>query len=631
MAETEGNYKPMLSVLFGTAFVAAFNENIVNVGLADIMAAFDVTASVANWLVTGYMIVTAVVVSAVAFALGRFTLRSVFFFGAGVFAAGSLLASFAPSFELLLAFRLLQALGTGLFIPMMMSTVLALVPRRRLGAYLAAGGAAITFGPAFGPVVSGAMVTLAGWRAMFLPSFAAMLLFAVAGWRFVSNVGETERGELDVFSLGLSAAGLTALVYGVSRASEDAPSAVAALLVGIGVLSAFVVRQKSMEHPFLNLSPLLNPRFSPACCLVVVAMMTTFSMSVLLPLYFEGAAHATALAAGALVLPPVLVNAATALVGGRIMDAKGEWPLLPVGFSVILVGQVAAFFAAGQGGALPVVAASALTYGGVGLVFSPSQTAGLRRLPRSLNASGVGIMSVLIQVAAAIGPSLFVGAMSAALVSGAEGGAAGPSDYVRGFQAAVAIAAGVAAIGVVLAFWYAFRVSGTVAEGAASTAPRRLSLANVMKGDAYRVGSEDPVYRAVEIMVERRTGGLPVVDSEGSLVGFVSDGDIMKSLADRGGAGDLSFSLAVYANDRGFDERVDRLMRSLVSEVATRSVVSVQKTASIERVCAILGERRIKKLPVLDGSTLVGTVSRSDVTRALMASFVEKGRPKARG
>ncbi|MDD7369509.1 MAG: CBS domain-containing protein, partial [Berryella intestinalis] len=180
-------------------------------------------------------------------------------------------------------------------------------------------------------------------------------------------------------------------------------------------------------------------------------------------------------------------------------------------------------------------------------------------------------------------------------------------------------------------FWYAFRVSGTVAEGAASTAPRRLSLANVMKGDAYRVGSEDPVYRAVEIMVERRTGGLPVVDSEGSLVGFVSDGDIMKSLADRGGAGDLSFSLAVYANDRGFDERVDRLMRSLVSEVATRSVVSVQKTASIERVCAILGERRIKKLPVLDGSTLVGTVSRSDVTRALMASFVEKGRPKARG
>ena len=127
------NVGALLSVLFAAAFVAAFNENIVNVGLVNIMGEFGIESPTAQWLVTGYMIVTTVVVSVVAWLQKRFSLRSLFFAASALLLAGALADLVAPTFPLLLAFRLLQAVGTGIFVPMMMTTVLALAPRAKLG------------------------------------------------------------------------------------------------------------------------------------------------------------------------------------------------------------------------------------------------------------------------------------------------------------------------------------------------------------------------------------------------------------------------------------------------------------------------------------------------------------------
>ncbi len=121
----------MLAVLYGNAFVAAFNENIVNVALISIMDEFAIGADTAQWLVTGYMAVTAIVVTATAFLSKRLRLRTLFFAAAALLAGGSLAAAAAPTFPLLLAARLVQAVGTGIFIPAMMNTVLAVAPRKR--------------------------------------------------------------------------------------------------------------------------------------------------------------------------------------------------------------------------------------------------------------------------------------------------------------------------------------------------------------------------------------------------------------------------------------------------------------------------------------------------------------------
>lgn len=104
------------------------------------------------------------------------------FLAASGFLIGGLALSLVTStWPLFLGSRLLQAVGTGIFIPLMMSTVLAVAPKQKMGTYLSIGSCMITFGPALAPVVSGIMVTTFGWRSVFVPPALLTAVLAVAG------------------------------------------------------------------------------------------------------------------------------------------------------------------------------------------------------------------------------------------------------------------------------------------------------------------------------------------------------------------------------------------------------------------------------------------------------------------
>lgn len=615
-----------LVVLYVAAFVAAFNENVINVALIDIMATFDVASTTAQWLVTGYMIVTAIVVTIVAYLSQRFSLRQLFFGASTFFIAGSLLCLVAPSYPTLLVARLIQSVGTGIFIPIMMNTVLALAPRTKLGAYLSVGSCAITLGPAFAPVVSGLMVTFFGWRSIFIPPLVIAAILVICGVRLVRNVAERRPAKLDILSVLLSAVGLTLFVYGLSLVSSDVLEALVAIGASIVVIAGFVKRQNSIESPMLDLAPLRNPRFSLACLLVIVAMMTTFSMSVLLPLYFEGALGTTALIAGALILPPIAINALTAIVGGRVMDARGTWPLLPVGFALIAIGQTVVCIVGGAMAALPVVLGAVVVYAGVGLIMSPSQTAGLKQLEREQHPHGVAIMSTTVMVASCIGPSLFVGVLSTSAARALSSGASQASSQAAGFSSAVLVAAAIAVAGLALSIFYAYETRRTKSrEGAAEAAQVETSpFGAVIRNDVYSIGEDATVRDVAAALLNYRTSGLPVVDGDGHVVGFVSDGDIMRGLGKQNPvASDLAWCVASYGDDEPFDDRVAALMDMGVMELATRRVVSVGDDVSLEEVSHILSARQIKKIPVLRDGMLVGTISRSDIVRYLMEGFIK--------
>lgn len=161
----------LLFVVYGSAFLAGFCENLMNMGLMDVMAEFSVDSLTAQWLVTGYMIVATVMVTVMAFLFRRFKLRRLFFAGSALCIAGSVLGLVSTGFPVLMIARLIQAAGLGMFIPMMMNTVLLVVPKNKLGSYMAIGGCMISFGPAFAPVVCGALVTALDWRSVFFGSF----------------------------------------------------------------------------------------------------------------------------------------------------------------------------------------------------------------------------------------------------------------------------------------------------------------------------------------------------------------------------------------------------------------------------------------------------------------------------
>ncbi len=312
----------------------------------------------------------------------------------------------------------------------------------------------ITFGPALAPSVSGLMVVTFGWRSVFLPPAACAFVLALAGLFCIRNVYEQEIIAIDFTSLALAAAGLFAFVYGLSIITSTPMLAAVLALAGLMLIAAFARRQTCINNPLLNLEPLRNPRFAPVCLLVIVAMMTSFSMSVLLPLYYEGAVGISSLAAGLLLLPPVIINSITTVFGGRTVDKRGPWPLLAVGFAIIVVGQLLMHELSVIAAWLPVFATSVIVYAGIGLVFSPSQTAGLQTLPQQQSAHGVSILNTLIQVAASIGPSLFVGILSSASAKATDAGVTAQLAQAAGFTQAIGVAACIAAVGCVVAFVY---------------------------------------------------------------------------------------------------------------------------------------------------------------------------------
>ena len=447
--------KALLAVFYGCGFLAGFNENLVNMALVAIMGDFSVNAVTAQWLVTGYMIAVTVVVTCMAYLYRRLSMRTLFFAAASLSVAGSLGGLLAPDFAVLLVARLVQAVGTGVFIPLMMNVIVDRVPPESLGTYLAIGSAMITIGPATAPIVTGFMVSDLGWRSVFAVPLVAAVLLAVAGLFVVRGGHESVRGGFDGLSVVLVTVGVTLLSLGLSQVATAPMAGVAALGGAVAALWWFARRQRRLARPFVSLEPLGRRAFWPAAVLVMITMMTYFSLSVIAPLYFEEAAGFTASTAGVLMVAPVLANATASVLSGRVLDRRGEWPVLPAGLGIATAGLLATVGGALTGSVAVVTTGIFFGYLGTGMVLSPAQTAGLRRLPDELNSHGVTLMSMAVQLSACLGPALYIGIMSAASSAAVTGGAAPATASAEGFACAMAVSAVVAAAGALAAFAYA--------------------------------------------------------------------------------------------------------------------------------------------------------------------------------
>ena len=446
---------PLLAVFYGCGFLAGFNENLVNMALVAIMGDFSIDAVAAQWLVNGYMIAVTVVVTCMAYLYRRLSMRTLFFAAAALSIAGSAGGFLAPNFPLLLVARLVQAVGTGVFIPLMMNVIVDRVPHGRLGTYLAIGSAMITIGPATAPILTGFMVSDLGWRSVFLVPLAAAVALTVAGIFVVRGGREPERARFDLPSALLTAAGVTLLCVGLSEVTLR-PAVGAAALIGAALaLGWFARRQEHLARPLVSMEPLHHGMFWPAALLVMVTMMTYFSLSVMAPLYFEEAAGLAASMAGVLMVAPVLANAAASVLSGRALDRWGEWPLLPAGLAIAVAGLGITIAGALAGSVVVATAGIFFGYLGTGMVLSPAQTAGLRRLPEELDSHGVTLMSMAVQLSACLGPAAYVGIMGSATASAAAAGVPAAQASAEGFATAMAAALVVAAAGLAIAFFYA--------------------------------------------------------------------------------------------------------------------------------------------------------------------------------
>ena len=407
------------------------NSTMIAVAIPDIARDFGGDAGSATWLVSGYLIAMASL-QPLAGKLGdRFGRRPLILGGLAWFAAASLGAALAPSLPVLIAFRLLQAVAGALTFPNALAVVREVLPEERRGAAFGTLGSAIALAAAAGPPLGGALVTLGGWRAIFLVNLPWVGLTLLLASRTVpAGLGGRRRGRLD----WTGAVGLTALLAGWAWLLN--PGEVPAWLVPAGIVAVAFTLVVFLRYELAHPDPVLQPRFlrvrpfaaaTASMGLSNLALYgTLLAVPVLLSQRSGWSSGEIGMALAALSVPMVLLSP----VGGRMSDRLGRRGTASAGL-VLLGGAMLALAVAGSGVSVPLLVGSLLCAGaGLGLSNPPLQTAGVE----ALDSRDAGVASGLLSTGRYLG-GIAAASLVAASVTGEGGG-----DYATLFALAAAAA-----------------------------------------------------------------------------------------------------------------------------------------------------------------------------------------------
>lgn len=443
-----------LSILVLGAMVMILNETSLSVALPAIMADYSIPATSAQWLLTGFMLTMAVVIPTTGFLLERLTTRQIFVASAGLFLAGTVVAALAPSFFILLVGRVLQAGGTALMIPTLMTVAMTLVPAQRRGTVMGIISVVISVAPALGPTVGGAILNHFTWHAIFWSMVPLIALILIAGlWR-LDNVGENRDTPLDGLSVILSAFAFGGLIYGLSSMEKilqgDGWVDIAVTVVGVIALAVFIRRQQRLaleDRALMDLRPFRVRNFTLAVIILLLSFGLMLGMVTVLPIYLQTTLGATAFATGLAVMPGGILQAFLSPIVGRLFDSYGPRPLMIPG-SLLMVAGLWLMATLGENSAVWMVVGMHVIFSlGMCLMMTPLMTTALSSLPKKLYSHGSAIMNTFQQLAGATGTALLVVFLTRGTLAGAAAGLSPAAATAQGTHWAF-LFAGVAGIAI---------------------------------------------------------------------------------------------------------------------------------------------------------------------------------------
>lgn len=444
----------VLALLIVSAFVVILNETTMGVALYPIMEDLGIGPSRGQWLTTAFMLTMAIVIPMSGFLLQRLGTRRTFTLAMTLFALGTLSAALAPTFGLLLAGRVVQASGTAVMMPLLMTTVMSLVPPGRRGQFMGTVSLVISAAPAMGPAVSGALTSAFGWRGVFwtvLP--IAVIALGIGVWK-IRDVTVHKPVRLDPLSPPLAALGFGSLVYGLASLGEAAeldgaeppiPPGIA-IAVGAVFIALFVWRQLRLAgtpRVLMDVRVFATGQFALALSVMAVGMIALFGVIVLLPLVLQNSMGLSPVAAGAVLAPGGLAMGLLGPVVGRFYDQVGPRPLVLPGVVLAITAFLAlstigpdSHWSAALGGHLLLSLALAL-------LFTPLMTTALGSLPPALYSHGSATLSTVQQLVGAAGVAGFVAVMTMRETTLIDAGVAQPEALASGAGLAFLVGAGV--------------------------------------------------------------------------------------------------------------------------------------------------------------------------------------------
>ena len=402
----------LAAVLVLGTFMTLLDATAVNVALAAIRGDFGSPLTMAQWVITGYLLATAAVVPVTGWAVGRFGTKTVWLASLGVFTLGSLLCGTSWSLGSLIGFRVLQGLGGGMIVPVAHTVLARAAGPRRLGRAMSVLSMTTTLGPIAGPVLGGGVVQWAGWHWIFYANVPVGCAAMAAAVRFLPDTpGGTSPHRLDACGLLLCSGGVSLLVWGLSAAGGQGgsadPGAWGAALGGAVLLVLFGVRGvRGKREPVISLRLFRNRDFLAASAFLFLVTTALFGAVLLIPLFCQMIRGGTSLSAGLLVVPQGLGVAFAIPLAGNLTDRYGPRTVVLPGLLLTVLGTLV-FTRATPNTPLAVLDSSLVIRGvGIGCMMMPASAAAYVSLPARDLAQAAGTTTLLRCIGSSFGTAL---------------------------------------------------------------------------------------------------------------------------------------------------------------------------------------------------------------------------------
>ncbi|PYC77830.1 MFS transporter [Streptomyces tateyamensis] len=410
----------ILGTLILALLVVVLDNSILNVAMKTIATpkpiGLGATQSDLEWAINSYTLVFAGLLFTAGLLGDRFGRKKALLGGMLVFGLGSLLSALATSPDQLIGYRAVMGLGGAFVMPATLAIIMNVFERKEQPKAIGIWAGAVGLAIAIGPITGGLLIEHFWWGSVFLINVPIVAVALVAMFVLVPDSRDPRPGKLDPVGVLLSIVGLVALIYGIIKGGELADftkaQAWVPVLVGVLALAAFVLYEKRVSAPALDISWFRNRVFSTSVAVVGVVFFALMGVSFFGVFYTQGVRGYSALASGALMLPLAVAQMAFAPRARLVVDKLGVRATCTGGMALIAV-AFAGYLLLGQTTPIWVLEVTGFVMGtGMAHVMPPVTVAIMGSLPREKAGAGSAINNTFRQVGGSLGVAVLGAVLS---------------------------------------------------------------------------------------------------------------------------------------------------------------------------------------------------------------------------
>ena len=383
--------------------------------LPNLVEYFGISTAIGQWITSGYSLAMGTIMPLTAFLITRFPTKKLYMAGIGCFLVGLLLSIFAGNFGMMMVGRVLQACGNGVIMSAAQVIILTVYPAEKRGTMMGTYGLVTTAAPIIAPTIAGLMIVAFGWKSIFYLVLVIMAISFVFSGIFFENVLELQDKKFDFLSFLesiLAFGGITLGIGNISSFGLVSAQAGLPLLIGAVICVLFIIRQCSLEKPFLDVKILSNRDYAVSVIASMVLYLVMMGSSVMMPLYVQSVMGYSAFISGLVTLPGSLATAVISPFAGRLYDKIGIKTIFVAGSAALVVSNIGMFFLTMSTPLRVAAGLNVIRNLSIGSLMMPLLTWGTSNVDSRKVADASSLLTSFRTIAGAIGSAVFVGIMT---------------------------------------------------------------------------------------------------------------------------------------------------------------------------------------------------------------------------